>query len=384
MKKKEIPKIILETLIFLILGIFLVCSLNYGLGLYESNKLEKVNTEQSNRENKQKEENSNGKVDNNKSNNTNVVLTMDDKISNNTIWCGSFQLIWNDLKNDFAKQDIIFEPQLDVVNNLNKEKFNTSKISENSYYKAQGIPTQELKNKIEKEIKEKFDETSDIVNQFTFDGNPNKYFLYAMLKKEFKFSKEFEQLENGRFGNYENVKYFGTTKNGSEAVRGQVRVLYYNSKEDFAIKLMTVQGDEVIISKGIDKDTFSNIYEEIENRQDKYKGDSELLETDTLSIPNLNLNVEKEFNELENKPFKISNEDSYVIDKAIQTIQFELDKTGGKVKSEAGMAISKASLSREEPREFSVDNTFTIFLKENDKDTPYFAAKIADITQFQK
>ena len=209
MKKKEIPKIILETLIFLILGIFLVCSLNYGLGLYGSNKLEKVNTEQSNRENKQKKENSNGKVDNNKSNNTNVVLTMDDKISNNTIWCGSFQLIWNDLKNDFAKQDIIFEPQLDVVNNLNKEKFNTSKISENSYYKAQGIPTQELKSKIEKEIKEKFDETSDIVNQFTFDGNPNKYFLYAMLKKEFKFSKEFEQLENGRFGNYENVKYFG-------------------------------------------------------------------------------------------------------------------------------------------------------------------------------
>ena len=275
MKKKEIPKIILEILIFLILGIFLVCSLNYGLGLYGSNKLEKVNTEQSNRENKQKEENSNGKVDNNKSNNTNVVLTMDDKISNNTIWCGSFQLIWNDLKNDFAKQDIIFEPQLDVVNNLNKEKFNTSKISENSYYKAQGIPTQELKSKIEKEIKEKFDETSDIVNQFTFDGNPNKYFLYAMLKKEFKFSKEFEQLENGRFGNYENVKYFGTTKNGSEAVRGQVRVLYYNSKEDFAIKLMTIQGDEVIISKGIDKDTFSNIYEEIENRQDKYKGDSE-------------------------------------------------------------------------------------------------------------
>ena len=98
----------------------------------------------------------------------------------------------------------------------------------------------------------------------------------------------------------------------------------------------------------------------------------------------MNLNVEKEFNELENKPFKISNEDSYVIDKAIQTIQFELDKTGGKVKSEAGMAISKTSLSREEPREFSVDNTFTIFLKENDKDTPYFAAKIADITQFQK
>ncbi len=384
MKKKEMPKIILETLILLILGIFLVGSLNYGLGLYGSNKLEKVNTEQSNQENEQKEENSNGKVDSNKSSNTNVALTMDDQISDNTVWCGSFQLIWNDLKNNFAKQDIIFEPQLDVVDNLNKEKFNTSKISEGAYYKANGIPTQELKSKIEKEIKEKFDETSDIVNQFTFDGNPDKYFLYAMLKKEFKFSKEFEQLENGKFGNYDNVKYFGITKNGSDAVRGQVRVLYYNSKEDFAIKLMTVQGDEVIISKGINKDTFYNIYEEIETRQNKYEGDSELLEKDTLKIPNLNLNVEKEFNELENKKFKISNGDSYVIDKAIQTIQFELDRTGGKVKSEAGMAIAKTALPREESRDFSVDDTFTIFLKEKDKDTPYFAAKIEDITQFQK
>ena len=38
----------------------------------------------------------------------------------------------------------------------------------------------------------------------------------------------------------------------------------------------------------------------------------------------------------------------------------------------------------EEKREFSVDNTFSIFLIERGKDTPYFAAKISDITKFQK
>ena len=43
------------------------------------------------------------------------VLSLEDKIQENTIWCGTFQLIWNDLKNDLAKQDIVFNPQLKVV-----------------------------------------------------------------------------------------------------------------------------------------------------------------------------------------------------------------------------------------------------------------------------
>ena len=39
--------------------------------------------------------------------------------------------------------------------------------------------------------------------------------------------------------------------------------------------------------------------------------------------------------------------------------------------------------SLETPREFVVDDTFTIFLKEKDKELPYFAAKISDITKVQ-
>ena len=63
------------------------------------------------------------------------ALTLEDEIENNTIWCGTFQLIWNDLKNDLAKQDIVFTPQLKVVENLNKETFKTSDISDKYYYK---------------------------------------------------------------------------------------------------------------------------------------------------------------------------------------------------------------------------------------------------------
>lgn len=369
--------ILVKIIILLLIGIFIVIAVGYGLGL--NNILKNFANEN------RVDENNNSNKKDKTSNNTdiNVALTMDDKIENNTVWCGTFQLIWNDLKNDFAKQDIEFTPQLEVVKNLNKGQFNTSKISDNSYYKAQGIPTEKLKAEIEKGIKDKFNETSDILDGFDFDGNPDKYLLYAMLKKEFKFNKQFEELENGQFGAYENVKYFGTKENNSEELREQIQVLYYKSRDEFAVKLLTKQNDEIIIAKGIDKDTFNETYKEIQDKQNSYDGEKEFLKTDTLKIPNIDFKTEKEFKELENKPFKISDGNSYIIEKAIQTIQFELDKTGGKIKSEAGMGIAKTALIREEPRDFSVDNTFTIFLKENDKDMPYFAAKIENINQFQ-
>ena len=40
----------------------------------------------------------------NSNNEIKTALTLNDKIKNDTIWCGTFQLLWNDLKNNLAKQ----------------------------------------------------------------------------------------------------------------------------------------------------------------------------------------------------------------------------------------------------------------------------------------
>ena len=47
------------------------------------------------------------------------------------------------------------------------------------------------------------------------------------------------------------------------------------------------------------------------------------------------------------------------------------------------MGIKASMAIEEEKREFILDNTFAIFLIEKEKNTPYFAAKIDDITKFQ-
>ena len=315
-----------------------------------------------------------------------IVTSLEDKITQNSVWCGTFNLIWNDLKNDLAKQDIIFKEQTESVNNLNKGTFSTKDISEESYYKVYGTPNKELKEKIEKAIRTKFNEKSDILNDFNWeDAEETDYFLYAMLKKDFKFEKVFTELENGKFGNFENIKYFGINEQTEEQVRNQVKVLYYESKDNFSIKLTTQGNDEIILSKGNKEDNFLEIYKEINEKSEKYKGNRNFTELDKLKIPNISFKLKKEFEELENKPFYLSNGREYVITKALQTIQFELDKEGGKIKSEAGMMVKDAIAVEEiEKREFYIDDTFTIFLQEEGKDLPYFAARISNIKNVQK
>ena len=78
-----------------------------------------------------------------------VVPTMNDKIDSDSTWCGTFQLVWNDMINEVVRQDILFKDNNDMVTNLNKMDFNTSMISEEYYYKKYGFKTLSLKKEIE-------------------------------------------------------------------------------------------------------------------------------------------------------------------------------------------------------------------------------------------
>ena len=99
-----------------------------------------------------------------------VVPTLSDKISKDTSWCPTFQLIWNDFKNDIVKEDIKFDEKLDMLDNLNKEGFTLNDISDSYYFKIYGRKNLELKSKIENAIKEKFNQNSDILDKFDWSS----------------------------------------------------------------------------------------------------------------------------------------------------------------------------------------------------------------------
>ena len=131
--------------------------------------------------------------------------------------------------------------------------------------------------------------------------------------------------------------------------------------------------------KELDKDS---TYSKMKSVQKE--GNRNFNKKDEFKTPFINFNVKKEYNELSNIIFTSKSGNEYMIDKAIQTISFSLDEKGGRIKSEAASDIKTTAMENyEEKRYFNVDNTFVLFLKEEGKDRPYFAARIDDIRKYQ-
>lgn len=376
--------ILLTLLIVVFIGVIVI--INYKM----ITELDKAKNNVNNLENN----NESSKIK--ESNDIEIVPTMDDQVLNNSAWCGTFQLVWNDMKNEVVKQDIIFTPQLRMVENLNKETFTSDMLSEESYYKKYGLKSLELKEEIEKGIKEKFNETSDIIDDFDWSeealNDPNnpfvdRYFFYVMLRKNFEFEKEFNKLRVGDFnnGDFKNTTYFGLSKKSPREQREQVEVLYYNSNEDFAVRLKT-KDDEVILYKNPTEDTFNKMFSNILIKNKTYMGNKFFESDDELKVPNIDFNRKKEYTELQEKKFLTLNGEG-IIKKAIQTIEFKLDEKGGSIKSEAAIDMIEKTSARpipEQGRKFNLDGTFAIFLKETNSELPYFAARIEDITKVQE
>ena len=297
------------------------------------------------------------------------------------------------MKNEVVKKDIVFTPQEVMAENLNKEEFTEDMISNEYYFKTYGLKTLELKEKIEKGIKNKFNQKSDILESFGWSeeelndpkSNVDKYLFYVMLYREFEYPKVFDKLEPGMFaGKYNNIQYFGIDSNTDDSVREQIRILYYNSEDDFAITIDTKSNDEVIFYKNPQGYTFKEMYENMNLNAEEYNGSVFFKDMDEFKAPNISFNVTKEYQELQDKYFETI-DSSAVIQKAIQTIQFSLDEKGGKIKSEAAiqMETMSAVIEEDKPKKLYVDDTFALFIREKGKELQYFAARIEDITKFQ-
>lgn len=313
-----------------------------------------------------------------------IIPTMN-TVSNakNTVWVGTFQLIWNDLIDEIIKAPVEFAGEKSVMaDNLNKKDFTVNELSDASYYKKLGLASPGLRKEIETAIKEKFNEKSDILGKFNWTPAKGKYILYAMLKKDFQFIKPFDELLPDEFnGSKGKVKYFGINEDSSSGLRSTVRVLFYNGKDDYAIMLRSKQGDNVYLYRTNDDKTLDVLYEEMQHKAMYYMGIRTFGKKDEFKAPVIDFKKEREFSELCNK--RIENSD-FMIQKALETVQFKMDRTGVKLKSEAGIMVGLTCCPgfREEPRYFYFNDRYVIFLQEN-KLKPYFGMKIEDAKALQ-
>lgn len=314
--------------------------------------------------------------------NVDILPTMSSKTNvQDRVWVGTFQLVWNDFMDKIAFNQIKFPAGTPViVNELNRQDFTEDDISSDSYYKYLGNIKKNTKKVIAKAIKRKFNETSDILDQLDLTPSKQRFIVYAMLKKDFKFVVPFDKLGIAPFRNME-AEYFGISKESRKELDDGVEVLFYDSPSDFAVKLDTEGDDEVYLYKTANTKTFNYIYEDMLKKQEGYQGSLKFGEEDELKVPNLKFFEEKIFEEICGSRVKGTN---LVIDQAMETVRFNMDNTGVELKSEAALiAKMTALLPTEEPRYFYFDDTFVVFLKEKNKSKPYFALRVHDISKFQ-
>lgn len=306
-----------------------------------------------------------------------------------TIWCGTFQIAWNELM-DYAGGTVEFEEAESLLaNELNERKFTKEMLSGNSYYVKTGKASKSLKNEIDKDLKKLFniDGGAKILEGQELD-NSNGILIYSMLKKKFNFLEKFDDLKTGTFegkdGTLEEVKIFGIDDESDSKLYDNVEVLFWDGKNvdsniglisnECAVKLKTKENEEVILYRTDKEGSFEDLYNEILNLSSNFEENKEFTEDDQLKIPCINIDVNISYDELCNKLIK--NTDSEYISNAIQNIKFNLNSEGGIIFSEAAIITDSMSAPSLNARLFYFNKPFVIFVKELDKEKPYFAMKI--------
>lgn len=313
-----------------------------------------------------------------------------------TIWCGTFQLAWNELM-DYVGGNVEFEGiEKFLVNELNERKFTKDMLSENSYYVKAEKASKSLKEEIDNDLKQKFniEDGAKILEGQDLE-NSNGILIYSMLKKNFTFNEKFDDLEPATFivdeENSSKVKVFGIDDESDSKLYDNVEVLYWDYENldsvayfisnEFAVKLKTKENEEVILYRTDKIDTFENLYNELENLSGSFEGEKKFTELDTLTVPCIDIDVNITYDELCNNIIK--NTDGEYISKAIQNIKFNLNSEGGLIFSETAIITDALSAPSLDARYFSFNKPFIIFVKEVDKEKPYFAMKIENTEYLQ-
>lgn len=295
-----------------------------------------------------------------------------------TIWVGTFQLVWNEFMDKYVKGNVEFvDGESKLAKELNKKSFTREMLNEKDYYIEHGLTNKQLKERILTNVKNKFNIENSVVlkniKKLKFENSQNHYTLYAMLNKNFTFLKPFDLIPyTSNFNNGEKeVNYFGIKV--SKGLEDNIKVMFYNGNNDFGVTLNTKENEEVILYRTENRGTFENLYKEMLQKEKIYTGSKEFKKIDEIKIPYIELNKDINYNELCNR--EIKNRGIY-IDKAIQSVKFSLTENGGNLVSEAinhGMVQSGVDYYA---RKFYFTDTFILFLKEKDKEKPYFALMV--------
>jgi hypothetical protein len=324
---------------------------------------------------------------------TAVVATLDCPLPEhkNAVWCSTFQMAWDRLKQDIIGEPIQVLGAEELANRLNQAQFPAGSIEEKSYYAVAGLVKNGIIEQVQKEMARRF--PSEPVP--TFDskyGTPDVVLAYAYLNVDVGFKYPY-YVYRGRF-NFLNSSSVGTDVTAFcaqtsgqvrdiQRVRDQVEVLYYDSggssgTVQFAVDLSKqTQPYQVILARMPRCNTLGEAARMLQDKIAAFKNDAnyealrELGHGDTLIVPDVLYKLTHHFDELVNKNLGNQKWGEYFFFEALQKIDFTLSRTGVVLKSEARLTAKKAAAK--EQRHLHFDRPFLICVQKREPNaTPFF------------
>ncbi|OHB62149.1 MAG: hypothetical protein A2168_00915, partial [Planctomycetes bacterium RBG_13_50_24] len=192
-------------------------------------------------------------IDSNDLEQTSIVATLDSPFPkyHNVIWCSTFQMAWDMLKNDIIGEPVEVPGAEKLAGSLNRAEFSDKNIEDESYFATAGFLADGIIAEIQDEMTQLFPaEPAPVFDDI--NGLPLETIIaYSYLNTVIEFAYPF-YINNNEFdfqdsnGMITKVASFCTRSDSdsSNMVREQVDVLYYKhddltSETEFAIDLCT-------------------------------------------------------------------------------------------------------------------------------------------------
>ncbi len=346
-------------------------------------------------------------IDSNDLEQTAIVKNYDSNLPEhkNVIWCATFQMAWDKLKNDIIKEPVQLINAEDLANQMNDSEFPPENLDANSYYTAAGFVKDGIIKKIQADMAERFPDAPRPVFDKAYQALNNPVLVYTYLNTNIKFKYSFYTYNNTfTFENSNkektNVTAFSSDIEGKDhegnyaRIQSQVNVLYFEAGKDknsgyFAVDLCKyTQPYQVILALVPQKNTFEEMILDVENKINEYKNKffawPDFMPTDKLVVPDIVYRIKHVYNELlmkdiGNQPWKSN---GYFIFDAQQTIDFSLNKGGVVLKSEGHLGGMGGG---SEPRYMYFNRPFLIYIKKRQPNSkPFFAMWIDNAELLKK
>jgi hypothetical protein len=316
-----------------------------------------------------------------------VLPTLDSLIPDgkSAVWCGSFQLAWNRLRDDVARGPVRLDNAQAVADRLNRGDLSEDDLAPGTAFAAAGLAKDGIAGKVREEMVRRFPDAPAPDLDIAPDGAAAYAYLQAAAKFDLPFFDDDKPLLfTDSAGTATPVGVFGIRKNDDYAygkLRGQVRVLFADretagrDKEvaEFAVDpCQTSQPYQIVLARVGRKATLAEALADVERWVAAGAAEREWLTSlhprDTLLIPNMAWEVTHRFREVEGPDKRFANPglEGLHLDAAMQTIRFRLDRSGAELSSESKVYV-KPSASY-----FEFTRPFLLYMKKRDGGRPFF------------